>query len=42
VTALAIVEDLEVLEDRIRELDAGPPTPAVEEFDLHLAPETTR
>jgi len=39
VTALAIVEDLEVLEDGIRELDVGPPVSAVEELDLHPAPE---
>jgi hypothetical protein len=39
VTALAIVEDLAVLEDGIREFDAGPPVSAVEELDLHPAPE---
>ena len=39
VTALAIVEDLEVLEDRIRGLDPSPPGPAVQQLDLHPAPE---
>jgi hypothetical protein len=38
-TALAVVEDLEVFEDRIRELDPCSPDPPVEEFDLHPAPE---
>jgi hypothetical protein len=38
-SALAVVEDLEVLEDRIRQLDSGPPDPSVEELDLHPAPE---
>jgi AcrR family transcriptional regulator len=29
------VPDLEVLEDRVGQLDAGLPAPAIEEFDLH-------
>jgi hypothetical protein len=39
VAALTVVEDLEVLEDRVRQLDPGPPAPAIEELDLHPAPE---
>jgi hypothetical protein len=39
VAALAVVEDLEVLEDRVGELDSGVPALAVEELDLHAAPE---
>ena len=39
VPTLAIVEDLEVLEDRIGELDAGSPTLTVEQLDLHSGPE---
>jgi hypothetical protein len=38
-SALAVVEDLKVLEDRICEFDPCPPPSAVEEFDLHPAPE---
>lgn len=34
VTALAVVRDLDVLEDRVRELDSGLPIAAVEELDL--------
>jgi hypothetical protein len=30
---------IEVLEDGVGQLDAGPPAFAVEEFDLHPAPE---
>ena len=37
--ALAVVEDPEVLEDRVSELDSGPPSLTVEELDLHAAPE---
>ena len=39
VTALAVMEDLEVLEDRVRQLHPSPPAPTVQEFDLHPAPE---
>jgi len=39
VPSAAVVEDLDVLEDRVRELDPGPPSPAVEQFDLHPGPE---
>ena len=39
VAALAIVEDLEVLEDRARQLDSGLPPLPIEELDLHPAPE---
>jgi hypothetical protein len=35
VTALPVVPDLEVIEDRVRELDSGVPALAVQEFDLH-------
>jgi hypothetical protein len=38
-TALAIVEDLEVLEDRVRQLHPSPPAPTVQALDLHPAPE---
>src|ERR1035437_5741515 len=38
-TALAIVEDLEALEDRIGQLDPCTPDAPVEQFDLHPAPE---
>src|SRR3990172_4436066 len=38
-TALAVVEDLEVLEHRVRELDPGAPLLAVEKLDLHPGPE---
>jgi len=37
--ALAVMEDLERLEDRIREFDASSPGLAVQELDLHPAPE---
>jgi hypothetical protein len=33
VTALAVVEDLEILEDRVGEFDSGLPAFAVEELD---------
>ena len=36
-TALAVVEDLDVLEDGVGELDPRAPPLAVEEFDLHPA-----
>ena len=36
---LTVVEDLEVLEDRVRQLDSGLPLLPVKEFDLHPAPE---
>jgi hypothetical protein len=39
VTALAVVEDFEVFEDRVRELDAGAPAASVQELDLHARPE---
>jgi len=39
VTALSVVPDLEVIEDRVGELDAGVPLLAVEQFDLHPGPE---
>jgi hypothetical protein len=35
VAPTAVVEDLDVLEDRVRELDTRPPTSRVEQFDLH-------
>jgi len=35
VSALAVVEDLDVLEHRVGELEAGGPSLAVEELDLH-------
>ena len=37
--ALAVVEDLEVLEDGVGQLDAGLPSAAVEQPDLHPARE---
>jgi len=39
VAALAIVEDLEVVEDRVRQLDASAPPFSVQQLDLHPAPE---
>ena len=36
---MPVVEDFKVLEDRIGQLDAGSPAPAVQEFDLHARPE---
>ena len=39
VAALAVVEDLEVFEDRVGQFQAGPPLAAVEQFGLHAAPE---
>jgi hypothetical protein len=39
VAALAVVEDFQVFEDRVGEFDASAPAFAVEELDLHLAPE---
>ncbi|WP_456585399.1 hypothetical protein [Blastococcus sp. SYSU DS0973] len=36
---LPVVPDLEVLEDRVGQFDAGLPAPAVEELDLHPGPE---
>lgn len=38
-TALTIVEDLEVFEERGRELQSGRPSLPVQEFDLDTAPE---
>jgi hypothetical protein len=35
----SVVEALDVLEDRIRELDPRYPAPPVEQLDLHAAPE---
>jgi hypothetical protein len=35
VSALAVVPSLEVLEDRLGQLEAGVPLLAIEEFDLH-------
>ena len=35
----AVVSDLEVLEDGVGQLDAGPPALAVEQLDLHPRPE---
>jgi hypothetical protein len=35
VASLPVVEDLQVLKDRVGELDAGAPASLVEEFDLH-------
>ena len=37
--SLPIVEDLDVVEDGIGELEAGPPPLAIQEFDLHARPE---
>ncbi len=39
VPALSIVEDLEVLEDRVRELDARVPSLPIEKLDLETTPE---
>jgi hypothetical protein len=39
VAALAVVPDLEVLEDCVGQLEAGVPLFPVEEFDLHARPE---
>ncbi len=38
VSASPIVEDLQVLEDRIRDFNTGLPSRSIEEFDLHGAP----
>jgi len=35
VASLPVVEDLQVLEDRISEFESGAPPPAVEQFGLH-------
>ena len=37
--SLAVVEDLEVLGDRVGELDPGAPSLSVQEFDLYACPE---
>jgi hypothetical protein len=34
VASLPVVEDLQVLKDRVGELDAGPPPPAVQQLSL--------
>jgi hypothetical protein len=39
VPTTAVVEDLEVLEDRVSQLDARLPPLTIEQFDLHAAPE---
>ena len=39
VTALAVMEDLEVFEDGVGQLDAGSPGAAIEKLDLHAAPQ---
>jgi hypothetical protein len=39
VASLPVVEDLEVLKDRVGQLDAGSPPLAVQEFGLHPGPE---
>tara|TARA_B100000315_G_C14580941_1_gene590427 strand:+ start:183 stop:692 length:510 start_codon:yes stop_codon:yes gene_type:complete len=39
VAALAVVEDLEVLEDGVGQLDSGPPAFPVEDLDLESRPE---
>jgi hypothetical protein len=39
VAALAVVEDLGVVEDRVGQFQAGSPSLAVEQFGLHAAPE---
>src|SRR5215208_2106804 len=39
VASLPVVEDLQVLNDRVGELDAGGPASLVEDFGLHPAPE---
>lgn len=39
VASLPVMEDLQVLKDRIGELDASGPSPAVQEFGLHPGPE---
>jgi hypothetical protein len=38
-TALTVVEYLQVVEDRVSQLDPGLPSLPVEEFGLHSAPE---
>jgi hypothetical protein len=35
VTALTIVKDLEMFEDRVRKFDPRSPSPPVEQLDLH-------
>ena len=39
VASLPVVEDFQVLKDRVGELDARAPASLVEEFDLHPRPE---
>jgi hypothetical protein len=39
VASAGVVECLDVLEDRVGELDAGGPSPPVEELGLHASPE---
>jgi hypothetical protein len=42
VSSLAVVEDLDELEDRVGQFDPGLPPPAVEQLDLHRGPERLR
>jgi hypothetical protein len=39
VAALAVVEQLQVLKDRVGQLDAGAPAVPVQQLDLHAGPE---
>jgi hypothetical protein len=39
VPSLPVMKDLQVLKDRVGELEAGAPSLAIEEFGLHAGPE---
>jgi hypothetical protein len=39
VASLPVVEDLQVLKDRVGQLDASPPPPAIQQLSLHPRPE---
>ena len=39
VASLPVMEDLQVLKDRIGELDASGPSPAIQQLGLHAGPE---
>jgi len=39
VPPLPVVEDFKILENRVGELQAGSPSAAVEQLDLHAGPE---
>jgi hypothetical protein len=42
VASLPVVEDLQVLKDRVGELHAGPPPPAIQQLGLQPGPRRIR